>query len=242
MKKVLSVVIFVSLSLVFACGGNSGTGSNNNNNNNNQSSDYFPAETGSWWKYKVSFDPSSQDYSIDSTVLSGTKLINGKDAFVFINYVKASESASFIPADTLFFYKEGPKIYRLLDKPNTKEKEWMLYANIQVEYIKIYDVPLTNYNVGGGKVLNGTEKMERNIEGPEKFTLGTQTINCIKTRVDITRSGETTDKDGNKEPFNEIFYTENQWFGYNVGFVRVFDSNGEIDKTLMDYYIAPKGK
>ncbi len=99
--------------LVNSCGGDT-PANNNNNNNNNETSDFFPLEIGSWWKYKVSFDPTSDQYSIDSTVLESKKLVNGKDAFMFVTYIKNKDTEEIELTDTSYYYKEGPKIYRLL--------------------------------------------------------------------------------------------------------------------------------
>ncbi len=227
------ISIITNLLLLVSCSNDSPT-NQNNNNINTTTSDFFPLKIGSWWKYKESFDPISNIYSIDSTTITRTLPVFGKEAYEFVSYFINPDTYEIENIDTNYFYKEGPNIYRIIFNSFTQKDEWNLYVNLQLEYIKIFEYPYsTPWNEGE---FEGIARLERIVEGPEKFYLGEKTINAIKTKYAYSLVGNY--KVGDKtEPMNEVIISSNEWFGYQVGIVKDIWQNDEFEKILIDYYI-----
>ena len=151
-----------------------------------------------------------------------------------VSYFINPETNQIIQLDTNYFYKEGPNVYRILYNTFTKKEEWMLYINIQLEYIKILENQLnTPWNDGQ---FSGLARLERIVVGPEKFYLGDIAINSIKTQIIYSYIGDYI-VDGKKEPMNEVLMNSYEWFGYKVGIVKELWQNDEFEKILIDYYI-----
>ena len=207
------------------------------NNNFEDKSKFFPLTVGSWWKYVVSYDPLSEDFDIDSTVVERKIQIDGKEAFELISYIKNKNSDEILYMDTSYYYKEAGRLYKYMLSSKTNEPEWLLFADFKLDYLKIFEYPISLY-IGQDSLLNGVEKMERFSEGMVKFYLGSKILDCIKTKINVSYSGELNYDNNKKENYSRIQLIEYQWFAYNVGLARVRWHTNDFERTIVDYRIV----
>jgi hypothetical protein len=230
----LNLIVIILVLLFSNCANNSVP--NSDDNIFDDKSNFFPLTVGSWWKYKVSYDPLSEDFDIDSTVAERKIQIDGKEAFELISYIKNKYSYEILYMDTSYYYKDETGLYKYMLSSNTNEPEWLLFADFKLDYLKIFEYPISLV-IGQDSLLNGVEKMERFSEGMVKFYLGNKTLDCIKTKINVSYSGELSYDNNKKANFSRINLTEYQWYAYNVGLTRVSWHTNDFDRTIVDYHI-----
>ena len=224
-KTFLLVLMLSSMLLLYSCSETTST---------NDVKNYFPNVVGNYWVYE-SFELDSlgnknlATRSIDSTIITGTQNLFGKNSSIYTTYIDGGNSSD------KNYYTENGKLYSTIANvmppqmpiPIDYTDAWVIIADPDSTNWSIFSQTLTNVDMplpggGGTGKLNGdfTIKVEKGL----KQTINTgegQTISVMAQEYKILYSfNGTITVGGFPIPLQLIFtVTNHKWYGENIGLV-----------------------
>ncbi len=248
-KKIVLLLSVVGLIFLAACSKNDTT-TGTDNGSNSDTTNYFPATNGNYYKYSLDRTDSTgtQSTGTRSATYNGTKTITGTEYQVKVDSTFIS---GFTTTSETYIRKSAPDkdthiygVYVYLDTSGISN----LIPDSLLQYVKIsdemtlYSFPLaqvTNWSVLSVKFIFGPVTVplvdvEATYEGTENVNLnlmsGAKTMSAAKIKYDLT----LTIPDANNifgTPTTQV-YTAHAWLVNNIGPVK-WDGNASLLNAIV---------